>query len=238
MSNQKLYQQPIGSLLYIATRKRPDICAAVNIAARKASAPTYADWTKVKRIMRYLRGKADLDLNFDWNNRKGLPIMIAYSDSDWAWDLSDRKSTSGSALLTNGMPTVWQSKKQIGVVLSSCESEYIALSECIKQVKWARMFLEELDLLPDGPIVVFEDNTGAIKWTKCEKMSKHVETRHYFVKDEAARGTVEVMNCRSERMLADLMTKGLPTHRVEFLREALCIRNVILQSEIEKGCYN
>lgn len=121
--DQKLYQQAIGSLLYIETRTRPDIGAVVNIAARKASAPTLGDSGKVKCIMRYLQGTSELGLNSNWEHGNGLPEMIAYSDADWAGDLSDRKSTNGLILLINGTPVVWKSRKQVGVALSSCESE-------------------------------------------------------------------------------------------------------------------
>ena len=88
------------------------------------------------------------------------------------------------------------------------------------------MFLGELDLLDNSPTVVFEDNTGATRWTKSEKMSKHVDTRYHFVKDEAENGTVQVEYCRSEKMLADLIKKGLNTDRIEYLRDALKLGRV------------
>lgn len=164
------------------------------------------------------------------------PVVIGYSDADWAGDLTDRKSTSGSIVVINGIPTVWKSQKQTGVALSSCESEYIALSECTKLTKWVRMLLGELGLLEDGPTVVLEDNTGTIKWSNSEKMSKHVDIRHHFVKDESSKGTIKVLHCRTEQMLADLMTKSLTVERVTFLREALYIDNIVPRSEVKERC--
>ena len=52
-------------------------------------------------------------------------------------------------------------------------------------------------------------------------MSKHVHIRYQFVKDEAPNGTVQVAHYRSEKMLADLIAKGLNTDRIEFLCGAL-----------------
>ena len=54
--DQSLYQSAVGSLLYLATRTRPDISFAVNNVARYCSKPTKSHWTAVKRIFRYLRG--------------------------------------------------------------------------------------------------------------------------------------------------------------------------------------
>lgn len=164
------------------------------------------------------------------------PVVLGYSDADWAGHLIDRKSTSGTSIVINEIPTVWRSQKQTGVALSSCESDYIALSECTKLIKWVRALLEESGLLKYGPTVVMEDNTGTIKWSKSEKMSKSADIRRHFVKDESSKGTIEVLHCRTEEMLADLVTKGLTTERVRFLREALCIDDIFSESEVKEGC--
>ncbi|SCZ91729.1 BZ3500_MvSof-1268-A1-R1_Chr5-1g07635 [Microbotryum saponariae] len=44
---------------YAAHRARPDIVTSVRAAASKVSAPTQADWIAVKRIIRYLQGTID-----------------------------------------------------------------------------------------------------------------------------------------------------------------------------------
>ena len=67
---------------------------------------------------------------------------MAYSDADWAVDLSDRLTrTTGYCLrLTEKGPAVsWKSKKQPPVALSTCEAEYMALAattpECLYLVQ-------------------------------------------------------------------------------------------------------
>lgn len=56
--DKNIYQQAIGALLYISTRTRPDISAAVGVMARKSNCPTVEDWSKAKRILHYLKGTA------------------------------------------------------------------------------------------------------------------------------------------------------------------------------------
>ena len=60
--DQALYQSAVGSLLYLATRSRPDIAFAVNNVARFCSKSTKEHWMAVKRIFRYLRGTTHLGL--------------------------------------------------------------------------------------------------------------------------------------------------------------------------------
>ena len=60
------YREAIGALLYISSRTRPDIAAAVGILASKCEDPNQADWIRVKRIMRYVNGTASLGLHFTW----------------------------------------------------------------------------------------------------------------------------------------------------------------------------
>lgn len=57
-----LYQQLIGSVLYILINTRPDISAAICILAQKVSSPSTEDWNELKRVVKYLKGTADLKL--------------------------------------------------------------------------------------------------------------------------------------------------------------------------------
>eukprot|EP00253_Pinus_taeda_P002861 PITA_02861 len=50
-----------------------------------------------------------------------------YSDSDWAGNLDDRKSTNGYVFNIGSRPISWSSKKQSTVSLSSTKTEYKAL---------------------------------------------------------------------------------------------------------------
>ncbi|PNX57099.1 hypothetical protein L195_g058524, partial [Trifolium pratense] len=60
------------------------------------------------------------------------------SDSDYAGDLDDRKSTSGYVFLLSGAAVSWSSKKQPVVTLSTTEAEFIAAASCACQVLHGR----------------------------------------------------------------------------------------------------
>eukprot|EP00249_Psilotum_nudum_P008961 c21621_g1_i1 orf=3-362(-) len=53
--NSTLYQQVIGSLIYL-TIMRPDICYAVGLLSQYMHAPRVSHWNAAKRVLHYLKG--------------------------------------------------------------------------------------------------------------------------------------------------------------------------------------
>jgi hypothetical protein len=47
------YRELIGGLLFVATRTRSDVAAAVGILARRVADPREIDWQAAKRVLRY-----------------------------------------------------------------------------------------------------------------------------------------------------------------------------------------
>ena len=105
-----LYREAVGSLLYVAISKRPDISFAVNQVAQFCSAPLNSHWEAVKRIFRYLKGTQSHGLCFSGSSNPNL--LTTYSDADYASDTRNRRSTSGFILLMNGAAIAWSSQKQ------------------------------------------------------------------------------------------------------------------------------
>ncbi|GKF56844.1 hypothetical protein Tco_0170381, partial [Tanacetum coccineum] len=60
----------------------------------------------------------------------------AYTDSDYAGVNLDRKCTTGGCQFLGYRLISWQCKKQIVVVNSTTEAEYVAASSCCGQVLW------------------------------------------------------------------------------------------------------
>ena len=60
--DSEVYRSAVGSLLYVSTGTRPYIAFAVSMVAKFSSKPTKQHWQGVKRILRYLKGTADLGL--------------------------------------------------------------------------------------------------------------------------------------------------------------------------------
>lgn len=116
------FQEIIGCLLFIYTRTRPDICAAVRLPRRHVPDPRSSHLVAAKRILRYLKGTQEHGLELKPSSAE----LIAYADASLADDSSDRKSTSGILLQLGGTVVSWKTSKQSIVALSTSEAEYIS----------------------------------------------------------------------------------------------------------------
>ncbi|GJS22269.1 putative ribonuclease H-like domain-containing protein [Tanacetum coccineum] len=127
-----LYRSMIGCLMYL-TASRPDIMFAVCLCARFQVTPKVSHLHAVKRIFRYLKHQPKLGL---WYPKDSPFHLEAFSDSDYAGDNHDRRSTSGGCQYLGRRLVSWQCKKQTIVAISSTEAEYVAAASCCAQVLW------------------------------------------------------------------------------------------------------
>lgn len=149
--------------------------------------------------------------------------LVGYTDSDFAGDLDDRKSTSGYVFTLGGAAVSWKSKKQSSVSLSSTEAEYIGCSEAIREGIWLRrlyheMTYQELNTNPPSIQLVLSDSQGAIclaKSPRFDNHTKHIDVKYHFVQDSCAQGLTQLTYLPTIDMTADILTKALPreTHQ-------------------------
>lgn len=106
--------------------------------------------------------------------------MIAFSDADWAFYRSDRRSTSEFVLILNGGVLYWSSRKRRCVALCSTESKDGALAECTKAiVRWRRILSELNGRL--GCATILGDNKSCMIWAVYGvKRKKHIEVQHQY----------------------------------------------------------
>ena len=81
-----------------------------------------------KRILHYLKGTIDYGLLYSSSIDFKL---VGFSDSDFAGDINDRKSTTDFVFFMGDCAVTWSSNKQSIVTLSTCEVEYIAATSCV-----------------------------------------------------------------------------------------------------------
>lgn len=216
--DSSLYQSMVGSLLYAATATRPDISHAVGVVSKFNANPSEAHMTAVKRIMRYLKGTADLALIYRKSEEE---MVLAYSDADWAGDIDDRHSTTGNVCMMAKGAVSWLSKKQATVALSTAEADYVALSSVTQEVIWIRRLLSDIGVIFNAPTMIMEDNQGAIAIASNpvgHSRTKHIDIRYHFVREAILNKTVQLQYCPTEFMLADILTKPLSRECFEKLR--------------------
>ena len=100
-SNQELfpYQEAVGSLQYCIITTRPDISCVVGQVAQFSNNPGKAQCEAVKRILAYLKGTVTHGICFKGAKINGTcfsNMLSAFSDADYAGDLTSRRSTTAS----------------------------------------------------------------------------------------------------------------------------------------------
>ena len=227
------YRSITGALQYL-TLTRPDIAYAVNQACLYMHSPRTVHWNLVKRILRYLRGTVDSGIVLSASNSTELR---AYSDADWGGCPDTRRSTSGYCVYLGDSLISWSSKRQPTVSRSSAEAEYRAVANAAAECCWLRNLLRELHVHIDKATVIYYDNVSAVYLSENpvhHRRTKHVELDIHFVREKVALGQFRVLHIPTERQIADVMTKGLPTPLFNEFRNSLCIRPT--NAQIEGGC--
>lgn len=182
-----LYKQMVGSLMYL-TATRPDLMFVVSLISRFMANPTELHFATAKRIMRYLKGTLEFGI---WYQREGRSELLGYTDSNYAGDVDDSRSTSGYVFLMSGGAVGWSSRKQPIVTLSTTEAEYVAAATCACQAIWMRRILKEIGHEQDEEMVLFCDNTSTIKLSQNAVMhgkSKHIRVRYHFLSQRIDKG--------------------------------------------------
>ena len=127
----KLYQQQIGSLIYLMSSTRPDIAFIVNNYARYMSNPSEEHFKALNRIWQYIRTTQSKGILCKGESE---PSIDGYIDSEWGGNYFTRRSTTGYIFLIGNSSISWSLKLQKSVVVSSCEVEYMALKEASKEL--------------------------------------------------------------------------------------------------------
>lgn len=208
------------------TATRPDLMFVVSLISRFMANPTELHFGTAKRIMRYVKGTLEFGI---WYQREGKSELLGYTDSDYAGDVDDSRSTSGYVFLMSGGAVAWSSRKQPIVTLSTTEAEYVAAATCACQAIWMKRILKEIGHEQDEEMVLFCDNTSTIKLSKNAVMhgkSKHIRVRYHFLRELANEGVVKLVYCSTEEQLADIMTKPLKMASFQRIREAFGMKIV------------
>lgn len=244
------YATIVGMLMYLSANTRPDLAYAVHQAARHTHAPRASHATAVKRILRYLSGTRDKGMYFQPNQSNQIDCHV---DADFAglFGVEDGqesvsvKSRTGYVIFFCGVPLLWVSKLQTQIALSTCEAEYIALSQSMRDLIPIRETLKEImtvvfevELTPtcstysksfqDVQAIptsnVYEDNAACLKLAMMPKLSprtKHIGIPWHWFRTKIIALECTVVPVDSASQLADQYTKGLPQESFERGRKAV-----------------
>ena len=135
-------------------------------------------WKWVLRYLLYLKRHNKLGIKYKPDASKSIVVNVDASfagewNTAWSDEPSSVMSRTGYIILYAGCPIIWCSKLQTEIALSTTESEYIALSQSLRDVIPLIGLLNELKkVFPSQQGIstihctVFEDNRGCIDLVK------------------------------------------------------------------------
>lgn len=225
--NKFPYRELIGSLMYIMLGSRPDLSYSITYFSQFQNSFSEEHWNYLKNVLRYLKLTKDFGLKFTKSKTSSI-CLSAFVDSDFANNIVDRKSVTGFVIKMNNNAVQWKTKKQSVVSLSSAESEYIALSMCTTESLFLHQMLSEILDVSVPPVVVYEDNQSCIKMASTleSKRTKHIDVKHYFVRDCVIENKIELQYVPTNEQQADIFTKPLAATKFKYFRKLLNVVSV------------
>ena len=176
--------------------------------------PKADDWTHIKHLMRYLKGKRRAVQWFAWDDRGRSATLEGYSDSDWAGCQRTRKSTTGGCIRWNGHLLKSWSKTQSVVATSSGEAELYAATRCGGELLGLQSIARDLGVHVNIELRVDANATIGTLHRRGIGRLRHVEVADLWMQDVVKNKRIILKKVLGKDNPADLMTKYLAEHEI------------------------
>ncbi|GKE78518.1 hypothetical protein Tco_1544638, partial [Tanacetum coccineum] len=146
--------------------------------------------------------------------------LEAYTDSDYAGVSLERKSTTRGCQFLRSRLISWQCKKQTVVANSTTEAEYVAASNCCRQVLWIQnqMLDYGYNFMNTNIFIDNESTICIVKNLVFYSKTKRIEIRHHFIKDSYKKRLIQVIKIYIDHNVADLITKAFDEYYLDEIR--------------------
>jgi hypothetical protein len=207
LSNQVLFQEKFGSVLYLASQTRSDLLYAVGQLSRRSNKCTARDMRAADRLLDYIRQTPGLGLTL--GSSVGSLDIHAYVDASYNC-YADSKSHTGVVIKLGDDSGAFftMSKKQSIIADSTTVAEFIGTHSCCQKILWAQNLLVELGYHPQ--VYLHQDNTSTIQLLKYQGNSgrtKHIALRYNMIRETIRINKIKVVYTPTELMVADILTK-------------------------------
>ena len=199
---------------------RPDLAFSISLLSRFLSKPTKHIAELMKGVLKYVKGSTQHGITYRRRRDNEILSIEAYTDSDFADKHihGDRRSTSGYIIKMAEDAISWSSKRQPGVPsTSSTHSEYRGQASAVRHIVHLSMFMNQIHLPIERPILLHADNTSAIALAKNPEFhtrTKHIDVAFHFQRYYVKTGLIALHYIPTTDMIADGLTK--PLNRAKF----------------------
>ena len=94
---------------------------------------------------------------------------------------------------------------------------FVACFEATQHAIWLKNFISGLKVVDsiNKPIRLFCDNAAVVRFIENHNVTssnRHIEIKYFYVLNKKEEGWIEVLYMSTHGMIADLLTKGLPSN--------------------------
>jgi hypothetical protein len=203
------FHHTVAQLLFMATRARRDKQTAVAFLTTRVKNPDEDDWGKLKRVLKYLNGTKYLKLNLSVENLGVLKWFVDRSHNVH-WDCKGH----GGAMFTMGKGATSSYSRKVKLnTRSSTETELVTVDMYMPEMLWTLYFIQSQGYKAEC-VGLHQDNISTQLLMKNRRFSsgkktKHIEAKFFFIKDKVDGGEMRILDCPTEKMWADVLTKPL-----------------------------
>ena len=207
--------------MYIAQVLRYDVMYATGRLARPMTKPSKVHMVAAKHTLRYLAGTT----NFSITYKKVGFTLTTFSDSNWANNPDNGKSTSSYVTMLANAPMSFRSGLQGLTAMSIMEAELVASALAMMEAVLCSNMLTELGFGKEfSQMPVYSDNTAtlhALGNGSFSSMSKHIALRFFFIREVVTEGRIFIRYVPTEDNLADIGKKHFNKHRFKHLMDLI-----------------
>jgi len=201
------YKVSIDSLMYVMMITRSDIVFALSVTSQYCSNSNQTHVALITWIFKYIKDTLKVSITFE----ESIELeVVKYSDADYNDAVDDRCSIEIWLFLLAEESIFWSVKRQTTSAMSTCEAEYMTLSEIEKKARYIMMNLRLLSF--KILTLVWADNKGAIALgenSKFHRKTKHIESKWHWIRSFIEREILLIKFIPTASMTADDLTKIL-----------------------------
>ena len=201
-----------GEVLWLAQRTRPDLSFTASAMATLCSRNPGKAIELGTKVMRYLNQTVEYRLRMAASEQS----LAMVSDSSFSPD--GERSHTGWVILMNGAPILWRSGRQTIMSLSTAEAELNAMLEGGVALLSTKALLMDMGIYFTEKSLI-SDSTSALSISEgsCSWRTRHLRIRAQWLHEHISTGSIKVVHCPGERLVADLLTKPLSSARLRAL---------------------
>ena len=208
-SEAKAYRMLAARLNHMS-QDNPMLQYPAKEACRSMSAPRVDDFTKIKRVVRFLKGLGTVRWKFETQTEDEAKRITMYVDSDWAGCKKTRRSTTGGVMKVGRHVVKTWSSTQPTIATSSGEAELIAISDGAARGLGMKTVMTEMGLAPELEVVqMFTDSSVAKSFVSTRGLGKmrHLDVKLLWLQECVQKWRLRVGKVSGATNVADAMTK-------------------------------